>query len=326
VNFQKNQDEIMNKISRKIAPQKLAIKHSVPSSVPMTAEDYEKAARADSTLKAYANDIRYFGRDACPLPSSPTDVIEWLVKASTTLAPATIQRRLVALSVWHKQRGFTSPVADSKVKRVFAGICRTLGTKQRSVKPLVRDDLISVLASVERQNPIAAARDSALLLLAFASALRRSNLVTIKVEELTRHPQGLDIFIPRSKTDPGKGRVLSVPNALGGHCPVKALTYWLTISGIQSGYVFRSVNKHGQVGVDKLEVGSVGRILKRAVALSGRDATEYSSHSGRAGFVTSAAMAGMPTFQIAQVTDHKGIQSLQRYMRVIDQRRIASLL
>jgi hypothetical protein len=207
----------------------------------MTAEDYEKAARADSTLKAYASDIRYFGRDGCPMPSSPTDVIEWLVKASTTLAPATIQRRLVALSVWHKQRGFTSPVADSKVKRVFAGICRTLGTKQRSVKPLVRDDLISVLASVERQNPIAAARDSALLLLAFASALRRSNLVMIKVEELTRHSQGLDIFIPRSKTDPGKGRVLSVPNALGDHCPVKALTYWLTISGIKSGYPWRQL-------------------------------------------------------------------------------------
>jgi len=104
------------------------------------------------------------------------------------------------------------------------------------------------------------------------------------------------------------------------------LTYWLAISGIQSGYVFRSVNKHGHVGADKLEVGSVGRILKRAVALSGRDASEYSSHSGRAGFVTSAAMAGMPTFQIAQVTNHKGIQSLQLYMRVIDQRRIASLL
>ena len=316
----------MNRTNLEINGQNASAQDTAPIPTPMTAEDYEKAARADSTLRAYANDLRYFVRDGCPMPSTPADVIEWLVKASTTLAPATIQRRLVALSVWHKQSGFASPVADGKVKRVFAGICRTLGTKQRSVKPLIRDDLISVLSAVERQNPIAAARDSALLLLAFASALRRSNLVMIKVEELTSHSQGLDIFIPRSKTDSGKGRVLSVPYALGDQCPVKALAYWLAVAGIKSGYVFRSVNKHGQVGAGKLEVGSVGRILKRAVSLSGRDASEYSSHSGRAGFVTSAAMAGMPTFQIAQVTDHKGIQSLQRYMRVIDQRRIASLL
>ena len=85
------------------------------------------------------------------------------------------------------------------------------------------------------------------------------------------------------------------------------------------------VNKHG-IGTGKLDVGSVGRIFKRAVVLSGRDAAEYSSHSGRAGFVTSAAIAGMPAFQISQVTGHKGIQSLQKYMRVIEQRRIASLL
>jgi len=298
----------------------------LPPPVPLTAEDYERAARADSTVKEYAKDIRYMARDGCAVPSSPADVVAWLTKAATLLAPATMQRRLVALSVWHKQNGHPSPVANAKVKRVFAGICRTVGTNQRTVKPLVRDDLLSVLAAVDRQSPMIAARDSALLLLAFASALRRSNLVTIKVEHLTPHAQGLDIFIPRSKTDPGKGRVLSVPNALGDKCPVKALAHWLAVSGVDAGYVFRSVNKHGHVGKEKLDVGSVGRIVKRAVALSGRDASEYSSHSGRAGFVTSAAMAGMPAFQIAHVTDHRGLQSLQKYMRVIEQRRIASLL
>jgi integrase len=171
------------------------------------------------------------------------------------------------------------------------------------------------------------ARDSALLLLAFASALRRSNLVTIRVEHITYHESGMDLYIPRSKTDgQGKGRILSVPKALGDKCPVRAVAHWLAVSDIAEGYIFRSVNKHGHVGLGKLDVGSVGRIVKRAVTLSGRDASEYSSHSGRSGFVTSAAMAGMPTFQIASVTDHKGIQSLQKYMRVIEQRRIASLL
>jgi integrase len=293
---------------------------------PMTAEDYENAARASSTMKEYAKDIRYLARDGCPVPCTPSDVVAWLTKVAPALAPSTMQRRLISLSVWHKEHGHKSPVADGRVKKVFAGICRTKGTNQRSVTPLVRDDLIAVLAAVQQQSPMTAARDSALLLLAFASALRRSNLVTIMVEQISPHDSGVDIFIPRSKTDPGKGRVLSVPKATGSHCPIKAIKHWLAVSGITQGYLFRSVDKHGHVGDGKLDVGSVCRIVKKAVALSGRDPTEYSSHSGRAGFVTSAAMAGMPTFQIAQVTNHAGIQSLQRYMRVIDQRRIASLL
>jgi len=293
----------------------------------LTAEDYAQAARADSTVKSYGNDIRYITGAGCPLPATPADVVEWLTKAARHLAPATIQRRLVSLSVWHQENGHPSPISDPKVKKVFAGICRTLGTKQRSVKPLVRDDLIAVLVAVEYQNPVASARDSALLLLAFASALRRSNLVAIKLEHITAHEQGIDIFLPRSKTDrTGSGRVVSIPKAIGDKCPIKALAHWLAVSGITAGYVFRSVNKHGHVGTGKLDVGSVGRIFKRAVVLSGRDAAEYSSHSGRAGFVTSAAIAGMPAFQISQVTGHKGIQSLQKYMRVIEQRRIASLL
>jgi len=317
----------MSRIPNRLAPENRALEGASKNTPSMTADDYERAARSPSTIKEYAKDIGYMIRDGCALPSSPADVVAWLTKVSTRLAPATIQRRLVALNVWHQQHEHLSPVSNAKVKRVLAGICRTVGTKQRSVKPLVRDDLISVLAAVERQKPMVVARDSALLLLGFASALRRSNLVTIKVEHITYHKDGIDIFIPRSKTDSqGKGRVLSVPQALGDKCPVKALAHWLAVSGIESGYIFRSVSKHGHVGLEKLDVGSVGRIVKRAVALSGRDASEYSSHSGRAGFVTSAAMAGMPTFQIASVTDHKGIQSLQKYMRVIEQRRIASLL
>ena len=317
----------MAEISATKPTKKTAVALPVADRPVLSAEEYAQAARADSTVKSYANDIRYITGAGCPLPATPADVVEWLTKAARHLAPATIQRRLVSLSVWHQENGHPSPISDQKVKKVFAGICRTLGTKQRSVKPLVRDDLISVLVAVDYQNPIAAARDSALLLLAFASALRRSNLVAIKIEHVTQHEHGADIFLPRSKTDrTGAGRVVSVPKAIGDKCPIKALAHWLAVSGITSGYVFRSVNKHGHIGSGKLDVGSVGRIFKRAIVLSGRDATDYSSHSGRAGFVTSAASANMPTFQIAQVTGHKGIQSLQKYMRVIEQRRIASLL
>jgi integrase len=161
----------------------------------------------------------------------------------------------------------------------------------------------------------------------FSGALRRHSAVEICVEDITVHEYGIDIHLRKSKTDQlGKGLIVSIPTALGDKCPVDAIATWMEISGIRSGPLFRSVSKHDQVGNTKLDVGSVCRIIKRAVALSGRDPSKYSSHSARAGFVTSAAAAQMPLAEIASVTKHRGLQSLQKYLRVVDQRRVRSLL
>ena len=111
-----------------------------------------------------------------------------------------------------------------------------------------------------------------------------------------------------------------------GSQQLKAIAKWRALSGITTGYLFRSVNRHDQVGNDKLHADSVCRIVKHAVKLAGLDESKYSSHSARAGFVTSAASAQMPLAEIAQVTKHRGMQSLQRYLRVVDQRRTKSLL
>lgn len=161
----------------------------------------------------------------------------------------------------------------------------------------------------------------------FSGALRRQSAADLRVDDITSHEHGIDILLRKSKTDQsGKGLVVSIPFAFGDKCPVKAIAKWRELAGIESGYLFRSVSHSEVVGTTRLDVGSICRIIKHAVALSGRDASQYSSHSARAGFVSSAAVAQMPLAEIAQVTKHRGIQSLQKYLRVVDQRRTKSLL
>ena len=293
----------------------------------MTADDFAKAARAASTRRENAKDVQYFLRDGGKLPATPENIVEWLTKVASQIAPATIQRRMLSVGAWHKENGHQSPITDAQVRKVFAGIGRTVGLAQRAVAPLVRDDLLAVLVAVDQQKPIRAARDAALLLVMFSGALRRGSAVDIRVEDITCHAYGIDLLLRKSKTDQAsKGLVVSIPFALGDRCPVKAIARWQELSGIDSGFLFRSVSKHDQVGVTKLHPDSVGRIFKQAIELSGLDSAKYGSHSARAGFVTSAAAAQMPLADIAQVTKHRGMQSLQRYLRVVDQRRTRSLL
>jgi integrase len=233
----------------------------MPTRQKMNADDYVAASRAPSTRREYAKDQRYFLKAGGKLPATADDVVNWLVSVAPVLAPATIQRRLVAIHCWHKEQRLESPVIDPKVKRVQAGINRIRGTAQRAVTPLVRDDLLGVLQALEREATTRAARDMAILLLLFSGALRRSSLVEIRIEHLTVHELGMDIHLPRSKTDQtGKGVAVSIPFAFGEHCPVKAVAYWMLLSAVEVGYLFRSVDRAGRIGSTKLNVASIARV------------------------------------------------------------------
>jgi integrase len=293
----------------------------------MTADDLVAASLAASTRKAYAGDIAYYQAMGYALPATPADAMDWLVKVASKLKPATIQRRMISLHGWHKERGLPSPI-DARVKKAFSGLVRTVGAAQRAVKPLVRDDLLMVVAAIQQhQKPVRAARDIALLLLMFSGALRRHSVVDVRVEDLTPHQYGMDLYLPKSKTDQLQlGTTISIPYAIGSVCPVRAVENWRTLAGVDTGYLFRSVSQGEVVGAERLHLSSVARIVKQAVALSGRDPSDYSSHSARAGFVTTSAAMQRPLAEIAQVTQHRGIRSLQKYLRVVEQRRIPSLL
>lgn len=98
-------------------------------------------------------------------------------------------------------------------------------------------------------------------------------------------------------------------------CPVRALRVWLDSAGIDSGPVFRAVNRHGRVATAALSERSISKILKRAAARAGIDPQNISGHSLRAGMATTATIEGAQEREIARTTGHKSGAMVRRYIR-----------
>ena len=157
---------------------------------------------------------------------------------------------------------------------------------------------------------------TALLLIGFAGAFRRSELIAINCTDLSFVEQGLVIHIRRSKTDQtGEGRKVAIPYARGRHCPVLALKHWLSTAGISDGPIFRAITRHGHVQPSALSTEAVALIVKKRAQAIGLDPSQFSGHSLRAGLATSAAQAGVSAHKIQQQTGHKSIEMLSRYIR-----------
>lgn len=293
----------------------------------MTAKRYIDAARSAATKKAYAADLAHFLANGGKLPATPQQLCAYLANLAATLAVATIERRLIGIHRAHQDRNLTSPALHVSVRQTMQGIRRTIGTAQRRVRAIVKDDLLEMLALIDQQKPVRAARDRALLLIGFAGAFRRAELVAVQYEDITVVDEGIEILLRRSKTDQeGVGRTVFIPRAKGARCPVAALDQWTALSGTDSGYVFRRVTRHDTIGSRPLAGQSVALILKAAYRRSGGNASLVAGHSLRAGYVTAAAMAGLQPFQIQQQTGHRSTTTLARYIRPVERRKMPTLL
>lgn len=294
-------------------------------------KSYVLAAQSQSTLRSYEQDLRHFRVNGGKIPCSPKNVAEYLASFAGVLAVATLEHRLIAIHKAHTDEGLASPVTDRLVKRTMQGIRRTCGVAQRRARALVKDDLVELLVSVCAQKPLKAARDKALLLIGFAGAFRRSELVALRIEDITPHANGIELLLRKSKTDQeGEGRMVFVPHAKSEErCPVIALAHWLELAGIGEGSLFRPINRHDKLVNDKsLTPQSVALIVKSVVGRSkGPEASKMvSGHSLRAGFVTEAAGVGMQTSAIMGQTGHKSLEMVFRYVRAVQKRQIQSLL
>lgn len=291
--------------------------------------EYISASRSESTKRAYASDLRHFFAHGGSVPCSPRRLAKYLAaSANNGLTVATLERRVTAIHQAHLDKHHSSPAQAEIVRQVLQGICRTLGTKQRQAKPLLKKELLIVLEAI-RANcmPVRAARDCALLLIGFASGMRRSELVGVRIEHLIFSIAGLEIELPFSKTDQEKhGRTVFIPRASGSPCPVKALTHWLRTASIEEGHVFRSVNRYDGVAEHGLTPQSVALILKAAVIRTGADAKDMSGHSLRAGYCTCAAEQGQQSWQIRMQTGHKSDTTLSKYIRRSSRQNLPSLL
>jgi integrase len=281
--------------------------HEVPDQVAALVE----ASISENTRRAYRSDLKAWGGQ---LPADPSTVASYLAAHAETLSVATLVRRLATISKAHQARGLPNPCRSEIVRATLRGIKRTRGIAQREAKPLLKEDLFRVLDAMGES--MKAARDRALLLIGFAGGFRRSELVALDFADIERVRQGMIIVLRRSKVDQvGAGRKIGIPYGRTRNCPIVALDHWLAVSGIDNGSIFRPVDRQGRVATERLSGEAVSIVIKERVAAVGMDASGFSGHSLRAGFATSAAQAGVPSFKIRAQTGHASDAMLARYVR-----------
>jgi len=284
---------------------------SVPSDA---VRGYLEAALSENTRRAYQSDLEHFTDWGGTIPASDFIVAEYLAAHAGMLAVATLQRRITTIAKAHTSQGLVSPTRSDLVRMTMRGIRRTHGRAQRRVAPIMKDDLVAMVEGMGGgQKDL---RDRALLLVGFAGAFRRSELVAISFNDIEHVPKGIIVNLRRSKTDQeGKGRQVAIPYAKGSACPVLSLDAWLSAAGITDGPVFRGVNRHGQVSERVLSPEAVALVIKERCASIGLNPGSYSGHSLRAGLVTDAASANVPIWKIQEQTGHTSSRMVKRYIR-----------
>lgn len=272
---------------------------------------------SENTRRGYAIDLTQFQNWGGSIPASPEIIAAYLADGTETYAVATLERRLAAISKVHRALGVADPTKAAIVVATMQGIRRSLGACQKQARALLRDDLFVILDRLEdRPKDV---RDRAMLLLGFALAARRSELVALDVEDVEYTAKGALVTIRRSKTDQeARGRKVAVPFGRTRHCPIAALKGWLSFAGIETGSIFLAVNKHGDIIRRRITGETVRQMLKTRLAQVAYDPAPFSAHSLRAGLVTSAAMAGASSYKIRQVTGHRTEAGLAPYLRTVD--------
>jgi site-specific recombinase XerD len=214
------------------------------------AADFAKNSKAPATRAAYASDFAIFeawcaARGISALPATAAAVCGFLAdEAASGRRASTLGRRLAAIRYFHRAASHDSPTSDEAVKATLSGIRRTIGAAPVRKRAATAD---IVLGMVPRGDSLRQLRDRAIILVGFAGAFRRSELVALDVADIEFTPEGALICIRRSKTDQeGLGRKVAIPRGEIA-CPVAALKAWLDAAGITEGAVFRRVfNKRNQ--------------------------------------------------------------------------------
>lgn len=284
------------------------------------ANEYIANAKAKNTIDAYRKDWQDFSQfceasGLAPLPASTNTLIVYLTTQADTHKVSTLERRIASISQAHQAAGYQTPTSSMEVRALMQGIRRIKGTAQEGKSPAVTSDIKAMINCLSEN--LLGIRDRALLLVGFAGGFRRSELVALDVEDLEFKREGLVITLRRSKTDQeGQGRKVAIPYGSNcDTCPVRSLQLWIEESGIESGSLFRSVNRHGNLQEGRLSDKAVALVVKRCAESAGLDAAKYSGHSLRAGLATSAAAAGASERAIMNQTGHRSQAMVRRYIR-----------
>ena len=237
-------------------------------------------------------------------------------QAKLGIAPSTLARRLAAIRLMHVGAKLPSPHDAIEVAEVMRGIRRSWKRPPTQKTPAVDEEVKKMVDAVEPQT-LKGLRDRALLLLGFAGAFRRSEIVALDTDHLTERAEGLTVTIASSKTDQeGQGQVVAIPKVEGSaYCPVQAVSDWMVAAEITTGAIFRRLHRGDKVAASRLTSQSVALVIKEIAAKVGLDAARYAGHSLRSGFLTSAARKRASIFKMADQSRHKSLDVLREYVR-----------
>ena len=288
----------------------------------ISATEFANASKASNTVAAYKISWATFSRwceqhNVQALPADPKTVALYI----TSLARAgrkvnTIRLAMTAIAEAHRSTDHLFDQKDRILSTVWKGIRREVGIRPERKAPLLSADLKTILNGLDRGSVIGC-RNAALLLVGFGGALRRSEVVSLNTNDITINSQGMKILIRKSKTDvESAGAEIDIHRGSNlVTCVVAAYENWIKISGITSGAIFRRVFPDGRIGADRLCLRAVGDIVKSCVQKVGMNPDDFGSHSLRAGFASSAALAGCNLTTIMKQTRHKSVNDARIYVR-----------
>ncbi|MDL1895558.1 site-specific integrase [Anaerolineae bacterium CFX7] len=287
----------------------------------LRAHEYAHAAKAHNTQRAYATHWREFetfaaARGYAPCPAPIAAIVEFVTDlAERGKRVATIDQKLAAIAFKHRAANVPSPTQTQIVREVMAGIRRTHGVASQQKAPVTRGELVKMIAATPQT--LRGARDRAILLVGFAGAFRRSEIAGLDVEDVRFLDDEMIIVLRRSKTDQeGRGASKRLPALVNpALCPVRALRAWLDAAQIESGALFRPLDRWEHVRGGRLDDRVIALAVKEAAKRAGLEPRQFAGHSLRAGFVTQAAQDETPAYEIKAVTGHKSDAMVSRYIR-----------
>jgi len=282
-------------------------------------------SKAANTVRAYKSDFNDFGLFCAKngfksLPTDPKVVSLYLTYLSTkAIKISTLKRRLVSIGVIHKLKGHYLDTKHPAIIENIMGIKRRKGSIQNGKKPILISYLKKIIDVIDEQEKeeIKKLRDRSLILIGFSGGFRRNEIVSLDYDDLDFVPEGLKITVKRSKTDQfGKGSIKGLPYFDNQkYCPVVSIKNWINISKINSGSIFRRFLKGSIISKNRLTDQTVALLIKEYLNLAGIDSKNYSGHSLRSGFATSAAESGAEERSIMAMTGHKSTEMVRRYIK-----------
>lgn len=281
---------------------------------PNPVDFYLAQSQAQNTRQAYRSDLEQFEAWGGTIPASPEQVASYLAESAGRLAVSTVKRRMAAIAWAHGDQGHSDPTKSVLVKQVLRGIERHHGVKQKQATPLLPEQLEQIVVGLGPSRKDA--RDKALLLVGFYGAFRGSELLNVRTEDCVFDEGGALLHLVKSKTDQtARGRWIAIPRLLNRACPTQALEDWIKRCGYEGGVLFRPLNGAPSDKSVSLSVRSLSRMIQNRVKQIGLNSQGFSSHSLRAGFVTSQMNLGTGANAIARQTGHRSLNSLKRYDR-----------